>query len=190
MSFASRNKFDAPSLTAGAGATGGMGVGGASDDAPAPAPTLQITPWWQNPPPSSQYFYVDSFEASGAYQSVAAGTSASILGSSLQINEGERAVISGISLVVDAPLATDNYYWTLLRNGGPVEGLNRLRNFSIAANGAVRPFNGYVIKLDPRDLVEWTVTNNGGAAVSVSISYFGWRASIAEIARVQQGINY
>jgi hypothetical protein len=169
---------------------GGLGVGLPGAEIPPPAPSLQVFPWWLYPPPSGQYFYVDSFAATGAAQVIPAGTTAILAGSDLTINQGERGIIAGIALMTQNTLPTDNYFFTLLRNGGPVEGVRNLRSFSIAANGVAREYGGFVIKLQPADRVEWSVTNNGGAPVSVSVSYQGWRAATAEIERMQGGINY
>lgn len=169
---------------------GSLGMGSGGVEVPPPMPSLQIKPWWEQPFPSSQYIYVDTFAATGAAQVVPSlAQSVLMVGSEYQVPSGDNAVISAVSLLVQSSLATDNYFFTMLRNGSPVQGLDRLRNFSIAANGAVREYAGYAVKLEPNDIVQWTVTNNGGAAVSVSVSYQGWTAAKAEIERIQGGLT-
>lgn len=187
--FRGLSRLNLPSHATGPG--GSLGVGPSGAEVPPPAASLQVFPWWYYPLPSSQYIYVDTFNAAGTPQTIAAGAQAVLLaGSQMQVNVGERAVIVAIAVMIQSSLATDNYFFTMLRNGGPVEGLRQLRNFAIAANGAVREFGGYAVKLSDGDSVSWTVTNNGAAPIVVSLSYQGWRASADEISRFQQGVNY
>lgn len=178
-----------PSRVVGGRPTGG-GFGGGEASA-APPPTLQVFPWWFYPPPASQYFYVDSLDSTGASQVIPALTSdVRVAGTRINVLTGERAVIVGVSLVVQSPTATDNYFFTLKRNGGPVQGVNKLRNFAIVANGAVRDFGGFAIKLEPGDEVEWFVSNAGAAPITINLNYQGWRVATNEIERIQQGVNY
>lgn len=178
-----------PSLAVGRG--GGAMGGGGGGDAPPPAASLQVFPWWFYPPPAATYFYVDSLAATGASQVIAAGAQdVRVDGSAFIVEDGDRAVIVAIALVTQLPLAADDFTWALKRNGGIVQGLGQLRNFAVPANAAVREFSGYAIKLEPGDEVEWFVTNNGAAPVTVSVNYQGWRAAVNEIERIQQGVNY
>ena len=177
-------------LPSGAGGVSGAGGGVGEGMTPPPPPTLQVFPWWFYPAPASQYFYVDTLDDAGAAQVIAPGAqNVALAGAQLRVNKNERAVIVSISLVAQLPTPTDNYFFTLLRNGGPVEGLRRLRNFAVAANASVRDFAGFAVKLEPGDLMTWTVTNNGGAAVTVALNYQGWRTNVNEIERIQQGAN-
>lgn len=173
-----------------AGGGGGAGAG-FGDAPPAPPPTLQVFPWWYYPPPASQYVYVDSLAATGAAQVVVAGgQDVVVAGTQFAVVDGQRAVITGIAIGVQTPLPTDNYFFTLKRNNGPIEGVRALRNFPVAANASVREFGGFAIKFEPRDSIEWTVTNNGANPVTIFLSYQGWIASVNEIERIQQGNNY
>jgi hypothetical protein len=155
--------------------------------APAAMPALQVFPWWYYPASGSQYFYRDT----RPNQVVAAGAQNQLLtDSELVIGRGQRGVIVGIALTVQAPTIADDFFYTLLRNNAPVSGLDRLRNFAVVANAAVRDFNGYSLQLEPADQMSWTVTNNGAAAVTVGVSYFGWQTMVTEIDRIQKGANY
>lgn len=188
-------KQNAPSHTArgnGAGLmpgapseVGGPGGEGASDT-PYLSPSLQVFPWWYYPPEGSSYFYVDA-----PNQVVAAGVQNQVLTDSIfRVRDGQRAVITSIALVVQLPTATDDFFYTMRRNNGPVQGMDRLRNFALPANAAVRDLNGYTIRLQPGDEISWTVTNNGVAAVTVGVSYIGWNTMVTDIERVSQGIKY
>lgn len=190
MSFMNgRTRLEMLSRVGGGGGSPGAGGGGMGE--PSLVPALQIKPWYEQPFPSSQYIYVDTFAQTGAAQVVAAGAQDVLMaGSEYVVPSGDNAVISAVSLLVQASLPTDNYFFTMLRNGSPVQGLDRLRNFSIAANGAVREYAGYAVKLEPNDFITWRVTNNGGAAVSVAVSYQGWTSAKAEIERIQGGTPF
>lgn len=156
-----------------------------------PMPSLQVFPWWYYPLPASQYLYVDSFDANGAPQIIAPGAvDVVVAGTEFRVLDGQRAVITGIALGVNVPTAADDYFFTLKRNNGAIEGVRRLRNFSVAANASVREFGGFAIKLEPNDVVQWTVTNSGAAPISIFLSYQGWMTSVNDIARVEQGSNY
>lgn len=155
-----------------------------------PVPTLAISPWWEQPLPSSQFIYQDTLNTTGAAQSVAAGASDVLLiGSEYQVPSTFRGVITGFALLVQASLATDNFYFTFKRNGGPIQGLDRLRTFPIASNGVVREFGGYAIRLQQGDRVAVAVTNPGLAAVLVTVSYLGWIAASAEIERIEGNLT-
>jgi hypothetical protein len=168
-------------------AGGGFGGGGASTE-PSAIPTLQVFPWWYYPLDASQYIYVDTLDAAGVSQVIPAGAqNVPLLGSELQVNQGEVAVIVAIALVVQVPTAADNYFFTLRRNSGPVEGLRRLRNFSVAANASVREFGGYAVQLSPSDLVDFTCTNNGAAPVTIALNYQGWRSSALAVEKQKNG---
>lgn len=170
----------------GGGGFGGGGGGGSAE--PSAIPTLQVFPWWYYPLDASQYIYVDTLDATGASQVIPAGAqNVPLLGSDLQIGQGEVGVIVAIALVVQVPTAADNYFFTMLRNSGPVEGLRRLRNFAVAANASVREFGGYAIQLSPSDLVSFTCTNNGAAPITISINYQGWRSSSIAVEKQKNG---
>lgn len=185
---------NAPSHTArgnGAGLMPGApsevgGPGGGESSAPYLTPSLQIFPWWYYPPEASSYFY-----RSTPNQSIAAlAQNVALTDSEFTVRDGQRAVITSIALIVQAPTVNDDFFYTMLRNGGPVEGVDRLRNFALPANAAVVDLNGYTIRLQPGDRISWTVTNNGAAARIVSVKYFGWNTMIPEIERITQGIKY
>lgn len=188
MTLPAKFRVNKPAAPGGAApaALPSFAVGGGGGDVPAVAPpALQIFPWWYYPPQGSQYIYIDT-----GNQLVAAGAQNFLLpNSGLQVNAAEQAVIVGVSLVVQTPTQADDFYYTMLRNGGPVSGLDRLRNFPITANAAVRDFNGYTIRLKAGDRISWTVSN-AGAAVTVGVSYLGWRTNQSDIARLDQGANY
>lgn len=154
-------------------------------------PSLQVAPWWQQPLPSSQFVYGDSLQATGTVQVVPNGGIITVLaGTAFQVPSSFKAVITNVTLLVQSSTPTDNFFFTFRRNQGPIEGLRQLRTFPIAGNGTVRPFNGYVVRLDSGDLFDCTVTNSGPAAVSVSVSYLGWIAAQSEIERFQSSFNY
>lgn len=182
--------INSPSRVVG-GRGGGGGFDGGGGDVPPPPPTLQVFPWWFYPPPASTYFYVDTLNALGASQVAPPGASdLAVQGAGFIVNDGDRAVIVGISLVTQSPTAADNYFFTLKRNGGPVQGADRLRNFAVVANASVRDFSGYAIKLEPGDEVSWSITNLGLNPITFNLNYQGWRSSLNEIERIQQGVNY
>lgn len=171
----------------GAGLMGGApSMGGGDGGGALPSPQLIIFPWWYVPPTSSTYFYRDT-----GNQVVPVGAVNQLLaGSEFVVGAGTRAVVQSIALVVQLPVVTDDFIYTMRRNGGPVQGLDAIRNFALPANASVRDLNGYNLQFQPGDTVSWTVTNFGAAAVTVGVSYLGYSVMIPEIERVSQGINY
>lgn len=182
---------NAPSHTArgnGAGLMPGAPseVGGNGSSAPYLTPSLNIFPWWYYPPEGSSYFY-----RSTPNQTIAAGAQNILLtDSEFIVGDGQRAVITSIALIVQLPTVLDDFFYTMRRNGGPIDGLDRLRNFALPANASVVDLNGYTIRLQPGDVITWTVTNNGAAARDVSVKYIGWNTMLTDIERVSQGIKY
>lgn len=181
---------NAPSFTSrgnGAGLIpGAPSMGGEEGGGEALRPTMVIFPWWYVPPTSSTYFYRDS-----GNQVVAPGAVNQVLaGSELIVGPATRAVVQSIALVVQVPTVADDFIYTMRRNGGPVQGLDALRNFQLPANASVRDLNGYTLQFQPGDSITWTVSNFGAAAVTVGVSYLGYAVMIPEIERVSQGINY
>lgn len=148
--------------------------------------TLNIFPWWLYGPQGTEFFYVDS-----QVQTIAAGASDTLLANSeLNIGKGRLGVIVSIALLIQSPAATDDFFYTMKRNGGPEPGLDRLRNFPVASAFSLRELNGYVIRLASQDRISWSISNPGAAARDVSVSYIGWTVPETEARRIQRGVNY
>ncbi|MFA6118258.1 MAG: hypothetical protein WC729_30005 [Sphingomonas sp.] len=147
---------------------------------------LNIFPWWLYGPEGSEFFYVDT-----GVQTIPVGGVATLLANSaLTVGKGRVGVIVTLALLVQTPAATDDFFYTMLRNSGPETGLDRLRNFPVASAFSLRELSGYVIRLKPQDAITWTVTNSGPAARDVSVSYIGWTVPESEVRRIQRGVNY
>jgi len=135
--------------------------------------SAQIPPFYQIRPPTGVDFF---FKRMGV---LAAGAGSTLIlvpsNRPLKILPDYKANIAGVTIMVDAPLATLDITFTLRWNGGPVEGWDKLEPFPTAANALIIPFPG-TLQTPGNTLIDVLVTNNSAAGPwTVGASVAGWQ---------------
>lgn len=133
----------------------------------------QVPPFYQIRPPTAVDFFYKRM-----------GTLAAGAGSTLVLAQASRAlrilpdykgVVAGVTIFVDAPLATLDITFALRLNGGTVEGWDKLEPFPTAANAIIIPFPG-TLQIPGNSLIDVLVTNNAASGPwTVGASVAGWQ---------------
>jgi hypothetical protein len=165
----------------------GSARGGASGSAPFGAPAgpsvergrtvltrvATLPPYWLQKPPvgTDVYFNETAALAAGAGSAVIFGAGPP---AQIALPQGAVGVVAYVTIFVDAPLATLDVIWTLLVNGAPVPGWDRLRSFPRAANNLSIVYPGTVhLPLGARVTVR--ATNQSAAGPwTVGAEVGGW----------------
>jgi len=132
----------------------------------------QVPPFWQFKPPSGSDLY------SFGVGTLAAGAGSTVdltFTSSWSILTGYEGVLQSLTVGVSAPLVTLDIFFTLLGNGAPIIGWDRLTPQPVAANAIIIPFSG-PLQLPERTLLSVRVTNNAASGPwTVNATIAGWQ---------------
>jgi hypothetical protein len=129
-----------------------------------------ISPYYEVKPRSGIDTY---FNQTGALAAVVNATVTFGVGL-FELPPANVGVISYLTIFVDAPNATINVIWTLLLNGAPIPGWERITTFPRAANNLSIVYPG-TIQIPQRSVVTVRVTNQAATGPwTVGAEVGGW----------------
>lgn len=141
----------------------------------------QVPPFWQFKPPEG----IDFFAKMTGTLAAGAGSILVLTPSPLlRILPDYAGVVAGVTIFVNAPLATLDITFSLRNNGGPVQGWDQLEPFATAANAIIIPFPG-TLQIPGGSQLDVLVTNNSAAGpwdVGANIAGWSWSRVVEDIA--------
>jgi hypothetical protein len=148
------------------------GQGGEGAPKPVTDRTVSVTPWWKDPLPGSQDFLtILKTTPLGA----GPGLTIKPAGLVTQLQQGYLAVITFITIFIDAPTTTVDVDWILLINDAPVPGWT-MSTFPRNASNLDLGFEG-PIRVPEGGQISMAIRNNEATARVVGAMYRGWQTS-------------
>jgi len=145
------------------------------------ARTAQVPPYWQLKPPEG----IDFFAKMTGTLAAGAGSILVLAPSPvLRILPDYKGVVAGVTIFINAPLATLDITFSLRINAAPVQGWDQLESFATAANALIIPFPG-TLQINGGSQLDVLVTNNSAAGpwdVGANIAGWSWARINEDIA--------
>lgn len=138
--------------------------------------TLSIYPMWLYPPASARRYFVEAKNVvvlAGAINQVISAALVAVAG------QGELGVLNWVGLTVNNPLNTMTMTFSVMRNGAPVAGLDRLSTASITAASVMRDFSP-AYRFRQGDTITVFATNPDLVNWNVNVGIEGWTWSETE----------
>lgn len=172
-------------MATGKAAQGGVGFPvAAPGEGGATARVANLPPPWQFPIASA----VDFFQQA-QNMILPAGVGATITDAALPLamQDGYKAVVRSVVIFVDAPTTALSFFFTLLVNGAPVQGWDRLRTYPRSATNLSIGFEG-VVRVPQNATISGIVTNENAAGPwTVGMNFAGWQWPLSDEQRIYGG---
>lgn len=154
--------------------------------APPPKGTPIIFPWWLYEAPGSTDWELNSINFTAA-----ANATTEVPNFSFNTGQGNKGVLTLLTITVLNPVATLDLRVTLLLNQAPIPGWSLIYIPPLAATAFVKDYNGMILRADENQTYTATVTNGELAnAYTMTLQARGWTTPSKVIDQFSSGVNY